>query len=74
MLTLTDRQCEVLSHVALGLSNKEIASTLYITVNTVKLHLNIIFQKLNTYNRTHSVITALKLGLIKIEGLNADHR
>ncbi len=61
---LTDRETEVLLLVARGLSNDEIASTLTISVKTVKTHIGNLLAKLHARDRTHLVITAYETGLI----------
>ena len=61
---LSDRELELLQLVTGGRSNKEIAESLFITVGTVKKHLNNIFGKLNTKNRTEAVARARELGLV----------
>jgi DNA-binding NarL/FixJ family response regulator len=60
---LTRREREVLSHLSLGLSNKEIARRLTIEEVTVRLHLRGIFRKLGVHNRTQAVRQALDRGL-----------
>jgi len=55
---LTNREKEVLLHVQMGRTNKEIAQRLCITCNTVKTHMDKIFNKLNVKNRTQAAITA----------------
>ncbi|HZS57620.1 MAG TPA: response regulator transcription factor [Gemmatimonadaceae bacterium] len=62
---LTERELAVLSCVARGSSNKEIASTLGIAEPTVKAHLVHIFGKLNVENRTSAVHVAVARGLIE---------
>jgi len=64
--TLTDRELEVLTLLARGKSNKEIASGLFITENTVKGHLRNIFSKLNVLSRTEATTTALRRGLVQL--------
>jgi DNA-binding NarL/FixJ family response regulator len=49
---LTEREREVLDLLAQGLTNKEIAEKLFITINTVKRHLKAIFEKLNVHTRS----------------------
>lgn len=61
---LTDREMEVLLLVARGLSNDEIASTLTISIKTVKTHIGNLLAKLHARDRTHLVITAYETGLI----------
>jgi DNA-binding NarL/FixJ family response regulator len=60
---LTPREVEVLRLVAEGATNKEIATRLCITVNTVKNHLREILAKLNLQNRTQAASYALREGI-----------
>ena len=55
---LTPRQREVLSLMAEGKSNKEIAKELGLAAGTVKIHVSSIFKALNVNNRTLAVIAA----------------
>lgn len=64
---LTEREAEVLRLLAQGQSNKEIARTLRIGVDTVKTHVAHIFAKLGVQSRTQAVLCALRLGLISPE-------
>ncbi|WP_313638685.1 response regulator transcription factor [Paenibacillus sp.] len=59
---LTPREQEVLDLIALGMSNKEIASKLVITEKTVKTHVSHVLGKLNLSDRTQAAIFALKGG------------
>lgn len=61
---LTEREVEVLSWVADGLANKEIAQKLAISERTVKNHISNIFQKLHVNDRTQAVVIALQQHLI----------
>ena len=61
---LTLRELDVLQMLALGLSNKVIASRLNISEHTVKFHLSSIFSKLNASSRTEAVTLGLRQGLI----------
>ncbi len=61
---LTNRQFEVLSLIAQGMSNKQIAYELGVSEATVKLHINAMLRSLGVNNRTQAVITAQKMGLI----------
>lgn len=60
---LTEREIEVLKAIADGLSNKEIASLLYISEKTVKNHVSNIFRKLDINDRTQAAIYAIKHGI-----------
>jgi DNA-binding NarL/FixJ family response regulator len=61
---LTPREREILGLVAKGLSNSEIASTAYVSENTVKTHLARIFDKLELRDRAQAVIVAYEAGLV----------
>src|SRR5580692_299529 len=62
--TLTDREVAVLHKVAMGSSNKIIASELNLSEATVKGHMKSILSKLGANDRTHAVTIALKRGFI----------
>lgn len=61
---LTEREKEVLEHVATGASNREIAEALSLSEHTVKNHLKNILQKLHLANRVQLTIYALQQGLV----------
>ena len=61
---LTERELDVLRLVAQGASNPQIAASLCITVNTVKVHLRNILDKLQLANRTQAATYALQNGLL----------
>ena len=63
---LTPREVEVLSHVAAGLRNKEIAYQLELSETTVQTHVKRILEKLEVADRTHAVTTALRRGIIRL--------
>ncbi len=63
-LGLTRRELEILELVAQGLSNREIASRLYVSENTVKTHCARAFDKLGARRRTQAVRLSKQLGLI----------
>jgi len=63
---LSAREQEVLSFLASGKSNKEIASQLGITEATVKCHVSAILLRLNVNDRTEAVVTALQRGLVHL--------
>jgi two-component system, NarL family, response regulator DegU len=62
---LSEREIEVLQHVADGKSNKEVAATLTISEKTVKAHLRSIFRKLEVGDRAQAVATAMRRGLVE---------
>jgi len=64
---ITTKTYEVLSCLAKGKTNKEIAQTLHISVHTVKAHLAKLFDRLQTGNRMDTVVEAIRLGLIDDE-------
>ena len=64
---LTPRETEVLSLVAKGLSNAEVAERIGRTEGTVKVHLKNILQKLGANDRTEAVTTALRRGFIRLD-------
>lgn len=61
---LTKREQEILSLMAAGQSNQEIAETLYIAPGTVRVHVHAILQKLAVRDRTQAVILAMEMGLV----------
>lgn len=61
---LTNRELQVLRHIALGLSNREIGTSLGISVETVKEHVQNILRKINAVDRTQAAVWAVKRGLI----------
>ncbi|MFZ5855700.1 MAG: LuxR C-terminal-related transcriptional regulator [Chloroflexota bacterium] len=62
---LSEREVEVLRHIANGLSNSEIAQRLYLSPNTLKAHTQNIFLKLEVHSRLQAVNKARELGLIE---------
>lgn len=64
---LSERETEILRLVATGASNKEIATRLMISPNTVKVHLRNIFAKINVVSRTEATLYALRHGIVAQE-------
>lgn len=69
---LTEREMDVIALVAEGLSNKEIASLLYVSPRTVKFHLDNIYSKLGVNTRTEAAIYALRRGWIRQHSAQTD--
>lgn len=62
---LTEREIEIIQLVATGATNRQIASKLFISVNTVKVHLRNIFSKLGVQSRTEATVLAIQEGLVE---------
>lgn len=63
-LGLSERELEVLHELAAGRSNKEIATHLHISPNTVKTHVARLFEKLDARRRTEAIRRARELGIV----------
>jgi two-component system, NarL family, response regulator LiaR len=63
---LSEREREVLGLLASGLSNADIAQTLFLSEGTVKNYVSIIFSKLGVADRTQAAILAIRAGLIQL--------
>jgi DNA-binding NarL/FixJ family response regulator len=63
---LSDREVEVLRHIAQGTRNRDIAKRLFIAEETVKVHIKHIMGKLGAIDRTHSVAIAARRGIIAL--------
>ncbi len=61
---LTEREISILQLVTEGKTNKEIASSLFISENTVKIHLRNILEKLHLKNRIQAAVYAVRQGLV----------
>lgn len=63
---LTPREMDVLRLVARGRSNKEIATAMFVTEETVKTHVKALFQKLGVHDRAEAVTVAAQRGLLRL--------
>jgi DNA-binding NarL/FixJ family response regulator len=70
LIPLSPRETEILQSVTRGLSNKEIATQLGISQQTVKNHMTSILRKLNVEDRTQAAVTALRHGWVRIQDEN----
>src|SRR5215217_4039741 len=66
---LTEREREVMTALARGRANKQIARDLDISEKTVRNHVSNIYNKLHIYDRTQAVLYAIREGLIDMDGL-----
>lgn len=66
-IQLSKRELQVLEMVVTGASNQEIAHKLVISINTVKVHMRNIFEKLEVQSRTEATLKAIQEGLVAVE-------
>lgn len=64
--SLTEREIDVLSHIAGGNRNRDIAERLFISEETVKVHIKHIMEKLGASDRTQAVAIAIRRGIIQL--------
>lgn len=67
-ILLSEREREILRLVATGASNKEIAAKLFISTNTVKVHLRNIFSKIGVASRTEATLYAIREKIVDVPG------
>lgn len=67
---LSEREREVLQHLALGRTNREISELMVVSPETVKTHVGNILTKLQLAHRTQAVIYALKQGIISLDDID----
>lgn len=65
---LSTREADILRHLALGRTDKQIAAHLKISAKTVNHHVTNILRKLGAANRTHAVAKAMMMRLIQLRG------
>ena len=66
---LSERELEIVALVADGLTNREIAARIYLSPNTVKVHLRNIFTKTGVASRTELTVLAMQAGWIEVPGI-----
>src|SRR5687768_2264503 len=66
---LSEREADIMRQVVTGASNREIAITLAISPNTVKVHLRNIYEKLGVASRTEATLVVLREGWVEVEGM-----
>lgn len=66
---LSDRELEVLKLAAKGMSNRDIAEELFLTVRTVKAHLSNIFNKMDVASRTEAIVKGVREGWFTLDDL-----
>ncbi|MDD5082058.1 MAG: LuxR C-terminal-related transcriptional regulator, partial [Dehalococcoidales bacterium] len=64
---LTHRETQILTHIADGNTNKQIAHILNISEQTIKNHVSAILRKLSANDRAHAVVLAIRHGWISIK-------
>jgi DNA-binding CsgD family transcriptional regulator len=70
---ISERERTILRLVAMGATNQQIANQLHISVNTVKVHLRNIFEKIDVASRTEATVYAIRLGLVQLDGQPSQH-
>jgi DNA-binding CsgD family transcriptional regulator len=63
---LSDREQEILAHIANGATNQQIANTLGISINTVKVHVRNIFGKIGVSSRTEATLYAVRNRIVQV--------
>jgi DNA-binding CsgD family transcriptional regulator/N-acetylneuraminic acid mutarotase len=69
---LSEREIELLQLVATGVTNREVAQQLSISVNTVKVHLRNVYAKLGAESRTEATMIAVREGWVTVEGVEGE--
>lgn len=66
---LSDRETAILQLVADGLENRQIGERLLLSPRTVEVHLHNAFRKLGAHSRTEAAVTAIRLGIVRVEAM-----
>src|SRR3989304_1031294 len=69
--SLIAREIEVLRLIAQGKSNREVAQSLFLSINTVEYYATRIYEKLGARNRTEAATLAIGLGILRIDSVSA---
>lgn len=69
---LSDRDVDILRLLGHGMSNQEIAESLFLSEKTVRNRLSLVFKQLNLKNRTEAALYALRKGLVEEKGENGE--
>jgi DNA-binding NarL/FixJ family response regulator len=72
MSNLTERELEILRLLARGRSNDQIASTLHLSVGTVRNYVSTLFSKLDVSDRTQAALAAVRYGLVAVHEVQQD--
>jgi DNA-binding NarL/FixJ family response regulator len=72
--TLTERETEIITAIARGKGNKQIARALNISEKTVRNHISNIYKKLHVFDRTQAVLYAIREGLVDVDNLEEEGR
>ena len=67
---LSERETEILKLAAKGMSNKDIAAELFLSVRTVKAHLSNVFNKIGVASRTEAIVKGVREGWLTLEDLS----
>ncbi len=73
-VALSERELDILSGAARGLTNRQLASRLHIAEATVKRHLANVYEKMEVHSRTEAVLTAIQEGWVTVWDILAEKR